>query len=472
MAFDPQEFLGLSGTHIPEPGVNGARGVCFASGSNRIPEVRGFCRAGIPIGLAADQLVSSKGELAESVPEIERLAGTGLPVFLDSGAYGEFKSFQGPKPRKDGTLPRAKKPRPITDQVWRERFVLYFRLAKALGPQLYCVAPDKIADQETTFERLRTYAPEVRELASLGAQILLPLQGGELSLEAFQAKALDIIRVPFIPAFPMREGITPIPALIEFVRTTQPAKIHLLGLGAANGKTQALLEDLWAVNPALCILQDSMLLRSRVGTKEEPRRYDEVNSLSEQLFCDDRRSDMTVFGESFQYTDEIGDPTAWMSPAARVETARRARLTAEETERFVADPTEFMESPCAQAGAPSGPWDLTSRWAEPGLDMAIEQAWEEEVRDRTAQARRAWSIPRAFDDHEAAHQFPGVEDLFHLDMDPGPEVDAEGQLAMLEEIRQFEAERRTRWEARRVIPVAAKAQEGHQAPLFAMEQAC
>ena len=93
MAFDLQEFLGVCGMHVPEHGEAGARGVCFASGSNRACEIMGFASVGIPIGLCAKDMLNKGGDMKqEPLVPLDRLGGTGLPVFIDSGAYNAYAS--------------------------------------------------------------------------------------------------------------------------------------------------------------------------------------------------------------------------------------------------------------------------------------------------------------------------------------------------------------------------------------------
>lgn len=116
--------------------------IYFASGSSRPADIRGFAAIGHAIGVAAPE-VSANAEA-----ELVALAGRGIPVFVDSGAFSEV-TFGA-----EGVTVVA----PITDADWRERLALYRRLAVALGPDVYLVAPDRIADQEETIRRMARYA--------------------------------------------------------------------------------------------------------------------------------------------------------------------------------------------------------------------------------------------------------------------------------------------------------------------------
>lgn len=381
-------FLGGAGEHYPQAGLKGRRAVCFASGSSCPPEIRGFASLGIPPGLAAPELVHKKGTFAPGVVELARLAGTGMPVFLDSGAYAEFRS---------GVT--------ISDDEWQKRLDLYLHLAKVLGPQLYAVAPDKIGPdgQTETFARLQFYALRVREIAAAGAQLLMPLQPGPMALDEVLSAAEEILGLSLIPAFPMQGGRTTPEAVQSFVRAMKPEKVHLLGMGAANPGTQALQDSLWEIHPDLHINQDAMLLQSRMGTLDDPRLF--LKKMEESLaFCEETHGDRSAWNESWAYTDEVGDPSSWMGPAKRAEVAEKAGyLTLEEIAAFVADPTAFLQS---ESDLGNG-----HHWEYGLLGSGIDAAWDEHVAERTGTVRRVWAIHEAFLDHPAAGQFTVPESI-------------------------------------------------------------
>ncbi len=91
----------------------------YVSGSNSAAEIRGFANLGQPIGVAVDQLTPA------GIQELKSLANRNVPVFVDSGAFGEFGGTE------------------ITDDEWQHRLGVYDELAQELGPQLTVVAPDK-----------------------------------------------------------------------------------------------------------------------------------------------------------------------------------------------------------------------------------------------------------------------------------------------------------------------------------------
>lgn len=389
-AFDLQAFLGNNGMHFAEPGAQGHRAVCFASGSNRVPDIRGFVSVGIPPGLAADQLVNAAGEFREGVAELLKIAGTGMPVFLDSGAFGEFR-----------------KGVPISDEQWSHRLALYEHLAKHLGAQLFVVAPDKIGDQAETLARLQRYSMEMRYIQEHGAQVLLPMQPGAMDLEEFQLAAQEVLGFRVTPAFPMRSGTTP-ETVVAFVAACRPAKIHLLGMGAANRDTQELLEALWDVHPELQISQDANLLAARAGrTGSKPRP---LTAACDRLLEEGEEDAFGWFryaswGIHEDYTEAIASPQVWLSKAGLEAVAQNRDLNPDERKAWMKDPEGFLQSP----------WGEGTRWQDPFLQQVLDQAWTRYVEDVLAPRRRADGIHEAFADHPAAWQFPSAASRINLE---------------------------------------------------------
>jgi hypothetical protein len=158
----------------------------FASGSNHAGEIRGWASIGQDIGVAAPEVNEA------AIVELEALAGSDIAVFVDSGAFSEVNFTEaGPVVVK-----------PITDAEWRKRLALYKRLARSLAGQLHVVAPDRVGDQTLTLARLDRYKTELREIAALGAHILVPTQKGALSQGDFFREARALLRIHVIPAFP------------------------------------------------------------------------------------------------------------------------------------------------------------------------------------------------------------------------------------------------------------------------------
>lgn len=230
--------------------------IYFASGSNRACEVRAFTQLDQPVGVAATEL-SASGER-----ELVALAGTGQLVFVDSGAFSEVRP-------EGGQLVVVK---PITPERWREILALYRRLAVALGSQLYVVAPDRVGCQGTTLGRLMEHDAALRDLRALGANILVPLQGGALSLAAFDVACAAALGFnDYVRALPMKKGATTDEALVAYLRDCQPARVHLLGMGPKNRRMPSVAAAFAELSPATELSCDSNLILANVGRTPKRR---------------------------------------------------------------------------------------------------------------------------------------------------------------------------------------------------------
>lgn len=118
----------------------------FASGANQEPEIRGFARLGIPVGVSVNHLNDAA---------VAALIELGQPVMIDSGAFSEVLFTEnGPR-----TIA------PIDETEWSRRLSISIRLASALGNFAVVLAPDKVGDQQETLTRLARYRSELASLA-------------------------------------------------------------------------------------------------------------------------------------------------------------------------------------------------------------------------------------------------------------------------------------------------------------------
>lgn len=226
--------------------------VVFASGSNRVGDIRGFSAIGHGVGVAAPELS------ANAEAELVALAGTGIPVFVDSGAFSEVEfGVYG-----------AEVVHPIDDAGWVSRLDLYDRLARALGEQVYVVAPDRIGDQEHTLALLVRCADRLAELAALGARILVPIQKGLRTLAEFRADVFAVLPFEFVPALPCKKSATTLAELREFVLEVRPRAIHLLGMGATNKDAKQALAAIEEAVPGCDVSRDSNRIAAVVGRGE------------------------------------------------------------------------------------------------------------------------------------------------------------------------------------------------------------
>lgn len=199
----------------------------FASGSNHAGEIAG-CRAlGLNVGVAAVEILGDAPGKRAARAELLAYRGTSLRVFIDSGAFAEV----------DRSL-RVK--HPISHESWMARLDLYEELARALGSQLYCVAPDRVGSQSETLVRLRRYAWRMRQLRRLGARVIVPLQKGALSAAAFAVevgKALGF--TDFVRGVPLCKAATTRSEMWSLAQELRPGTaVHLLGKGPQSRATK------------------------------------------------------------------------------------------------------------------------------------------------------------------------------------------------------------------------------------------
>jgi hypothetical protein len=282
----------------------------FASGSSRPADIRGFAAIGHAIGVAAPE-VSPNAER-----ELAALAGTGVQVFVDSGAFSEVEfSAAG-----------VTVVRPITDADWTERLALYTRLARALGPQVHVVAPDRIGDQGETLARLAKYAPELRALRALGANVLVPVQKGEKSQAAFVRDIEAAIGFSdFVHAIPSKKKATSMTELRAYLEEVRPARLHFLGLGLKNANAGQVLAFCAELVPGASVSFDSNLIAANVGRGGRvPRRLTAARDEAAALIA--------AGGCRFSSAQELGIIFAFGTPADRVAAVGAARVAPRQLE--------------------------------------------------------------------------------------------------------------------------------------------
>lgn len=235
--------------------------IYFASGTNHAGEVRGFAEQGMPMGTAVDKCNEP------CLRAYEGLRGSGIPTFIDSGAFSEIEpQFKGKGKNKEFVGFKTKKP--ITPVEWRRRLDIYHRLAASLGPLLYAVAPDKVGDQQETLRRLATYRDDVLRLIDAGVNVIVPLQGGAMPLSQFDREVQRVLGTDrYVVGFPMKKAATSPDAVADFLRYRQPAAVHMLGLGEKNPNIDEILALLKDLAPQTKVSLDSVKISAEVGWK-------------------------------------------------------------------------------------------------------------------------------------------------------------------------------------------------------------
>lgn len=194
--------------------------------------------------------------------ELDALRRSGSPVFVDSGAFGEV--------RFDPALGRLVDHRPITHADWLERLAGYDRIAAALGSRAYLVAPDKVGDQAETLRRLALYAPRIRTLRDLGANIIVPIQRGALPGADFDRECSAVLGFSdYVRGIPSKKAAASVAEIGELSRSLPAdARVHLLGLGPFGERYDAVIAALDRA-PEL-VTCDSVRIKALVGRTNGP----------------------------------------------------------------------------------------------------------------------------------------------------------------------------------------------------------
>jgi len=188
-------------------------------------------------------------------------------LFVDSGAFGEVD-------RKDV----FKVVKLITHDEWKRRFKLYRWASATYRRRAYVVAPDRVANQAVTLERMARYAFDVSVCASFGANVIVPVHRGDVPMGEFFKLAVATLGIrdgQAIAGIPMMKAATSIPALREFAATLPwfGARIHLLGIGpkAKGGRFVQAIRAIKSVRPNCLITSDSALVIGIVGSENGPK---------------------------------------------------------------------------------------------------------------------------------------------------------------------------------------------------------
>jgi hypothetical protein len=231
------------------------------------------------------------------------------PAFVDSGAFGSYiatiKALNAGKPP----------PKPIN---FNEVFARYHQIMAAIhaaarddshyyqGGQLgdytdtpgqddvalkegypmpLLVMPDKVGDQAGSLALLQQFKDDILDLQDSGAQIIVPVQKGQLSMaQAYEQAAKILGNKNFIVGIPSNaEAVSP-SELEDFLREARPRAIHVLG-AAANSTLTPRIKSVLRANPDTVVTADASPILSQVipAVREGVPRPDAVaNSVAEQ----------------------------------------------------------------------------------------------------------------------------------------------------------------------------------------------
>lgn len=234
----------------------------FLSGSNRATEIRGMTLAGRDVGCVATLI--SAGAMGALLSHSMR---TGRHVFVDSGAFSEVKF--GPEGRTR-----------VKTLDWDAILTTQEAIANWLSWRAWVVAPDSVGSQPESLGRLERYRESVRAMERRGANILVPIQNGDVDETRYADEVDGILGCAWIPAFPCKKAATQPGAIERFLRVRTFRRVHLLGLGIKNRRLDEYLAACRTTNVTL----DSCWLTANAGHTNGPgggpRRYTKARGLA------------------------------------------------------------------------------------------------------------------------------------------------------------------------------------------------
>jgi hypothetical protein len=230
----------------------------FVSGVNSPGEVSGLADNAFNIGITCGEIRTGLLKALELYAD-----RCNQRLFVDSAAFSEVEF--------NPELSRLVVVKPITDAQWEERFDLYRWAAKTYGRRAYVVAPDQVGDQAATFARMQKFAAQMREVAALGALVIVPVQKGELPMSKAFRHMSDLLGIPsdqLVAGVPMQKDTTSMADIAELAISLLPGqRLHLLGIGpkARYGRYQAAIDTVRRCCPFALVTSDSAVLVSLVG---------------------------------------------------------------------------------------------------------------------------------------------------------------------------------------------------------------
>jgi hypothetical protein len=268
----------------------------FRSGASNPAEFNGYAAAGEPVGVVIGLL---SGPMRERLRQ--HVDSEGGMVFVDSGVYssGEAKQVD------------------FGDVMSRYRqLVASVRTPAAL----MLVMPDKPGEFATTLDLLRAHRVQIAALHGTGAQLIVPLQRGADSIVSGYDAVREAVGLgdAFILGLPCKRHSFDLAEIRQMMRERQPARVHLLGVGADRKKLFALASAISMPSPATVLTADSCRIRAMVGEAapvtvatrairaRAQRELGDIRPLLSRLWCDPAELMRAAhcFGQEFGYGDD------------------------------------------------------------------------------------------------------------------------------------------------------------------------
>lgn len=240
----------------------------FASGLSRINDFRTYSRMGQAVGIVATD--SSSAVLMALVEH----NFNGLRTFVDNDAFGLFQ-----RSRRTGEPPSMD-----FDRV----FDIYRKILRSVTRKglVSIVMPDVIGNQSASLQLIEKYRARIRSFIRTGADVLIPLQAGALSLaEVYERICRSLGSTLWRAAIPCNVKRIARRELFEFVSLCRPRGIHLLGV-ADHRKLYPLARLILDADSSADITADANCLRSIVDQEFTRRVRSRDLEEGDELACD------------------------------------------------------------------------------------------------------------------------------------------------------------------------------------------
>lgn len=241
----------------------------FASGLSRINDFRTYSRMGAPCGIVATEASAAVLHALTNHNEV------GLPVFIDNNAFGTFKQAL-----KTGATCAAD-----FDRVFKVFDKIIASVERTNLVSL--VMPDIIGDQTASLDLIGKYREKILAFIRAGADVLIPLQGGKLSLAEVHERICEVLGTSnWRASIPCNVKRMLGRELFEMAFYCKPDRMHLLGV-AGYKKLLPLVKLILEAHPSADITADANRMRSIIDEdftrKVKERREEEGHEIAVEI---------------------------------------------------------------------------------------------------------------------------------------------------------------------------------------------
>ncbi len=290
--------------------------IAYRSGSSNKTDILGYMQAGAPIGVCVMDAFAPVRKL------VARYASDGGKVFVDSGAFRVFMA---------GLNNPGVKPIDFDVVFSRYREIL----SDCDCPKnLLLVAPDAVGDQEQSYRLLLRYFDAVKSMIDSGAQLMIPMQKGTLSISEHYQRCVDLFGESFVVGLPSNAEALSREEVFSFLQTSTPSHVHFLGCSETMLVNEARFKS-----PDTLFTCDATQFRKHLG---KGKLLTEMHSqiADEEVDTALLGSVAVMSGESWDETEILGDLSGFLDSGLSSRElnsfAKRLCIDVEELQELVA----------------------------------------------------------------------------------------------------------------------------------------